>query len=506
MGRMSEVRTRKDNDAVWWMVFGIGVLAFSLIIGASIFPPITDLPQHMAQVRLLNELLGLEAPPSRPDIYIINYLAPNNLIYIFLWFFSLFLNPVNAGRLAIWLVMLSWFLAILFLTKKRQRSLAHALMASIFIFSAAFYWGFLNFLIGFPLFVVWLLSVGSEAEKISIRRMLWLILLSFLLFQAHVFWFALASAYLGLYQLILWIKRRIGFQFFIVNLIPLIPVTLLTLWWLPGITRWRAGSFDIGAYWFVMPWERLWGITFSNYLLGGMANLIELATVSVVSLWIFSSIWTNRYELKEKVDRPLMALALGLGAVAFLGPDQYMNTILFAQRWMPIAAIFLLLALPFPKLSRAFVAVPVIVVLLFAYTTAISWRLFDAEEMDGIGESLAQVKPQSRLLWLSFDNGRIFQTRPTLQIGAWAQAIHGAEVNFSFAEHGSGIVILKDPRQVSWSTGLEWIPERVTLDDIQKFDHVLVIGSGDAHQKIKNLPGIEPVTDTHRASLYNVVD
>ncbi len=65
------------------------------------FPPITDLPQHAAQVRLFGEALNQPDSPYR-----IRWITPYSLVYAVLGASWLAFGPENAGRLAMLFIAL----------------------------------------------------------------------------------------------------------------------------------------------------------------------------------------------------------------------------------------------------------------------------------------------------------------------------------------------------------------------------------------------------------------
>jgi hypothetical protein len=67
---------------------------------------------------------------------------------------------------------------------------AVAAVASLLIFNQSFYWGFLNFLTGFPIFAFWFFLTTRDSKRTS--RKLWSSLAgtSVLLYGSHALWFA----------------------------------------------------------------------------------------------------------------------------------------------------------------------------------------------------------------------------------------------------------------------------------------------------------------------------
>src|SRR5262245_48052314 len=81
------------------------------------FPPITDLPQHVAQVRLLVETVG---HPDSP--YTIQWFTPYALVYSLLGAAWAVVGPLHAGRVAMLAIGFLWVTAIHLLAASRGRS------------------------------------------------------------------------------------------------------------------------------------------------------------------------------------------------------------------------------------------------------------------------------------------------------------------------------------------------------------------------------------------------
>ncbi|MEJ2629514.1 MAG: hypothetical protein P8078_13300, partial [bacterium] len=124
------------------------------------YTPSTDLPQHLSQIYLLTETIK-----GNTELYSINWYAPNNLIYILIAVSSLIFPPVLAGKIVLMIIVLLWGGSIFFLARKRNRPLANVFLALIFIYNLSLYWGFLNFLIGWPIFVFWIIHTSNPLNK-----------------------------------------------------------------------------------------------------------------------------------------------------------------------------------------------------------------------------------------------------------------------------------------------------------------------------------------------------
>ncbi len=141
----------------------------------------------------------------------------------------------------------------------------------------------------------------------------------------------------------------------------------------------------------------------------------------------------------------------------------------------------------------------------FFLITAIAWHKYATEDLSGLRESLDRLPVSSRVLGLDlFKESRIIKGRPFLQLFAYAQVFKGCELNFSFAEHYSGLVAYKTKRQVSWTPGLEWFAAKVKKTDFAFFDYVLVNGPEADHKTLSSFRELSPMTLSGRWRLYKV--
>jgi hypothetical protein len=474
---------------------GIFVLAVIPILSTA-FPPSTDLPQHIAQVRLLHEAL---ASPGGP--YVIQWLGPNNLIYLFLSLLWAVLPVGLVARAALALIVLFWVIAIHGLGAGEKRAAASVIVASLLIFNQSFYWGFLNFLLGFPVFVLWfvLTARGKQADSWG----LWAALAgtALLLYESHALWFAAGAVWL----VVIGALKKAPFRAILWRLTALVPCGLVSFMWYPRLSALRAtAGFDVAAHWSPV-FDRL--ASFLAAAFSGVRGPLGTLAFVFVLLWAGLSVWQNRERLGRVVDRDLLAAALFFLTFVLAAPDRYMNTIFFSSRWFPPAMIFLLLALPAPAFRRvsartvAFAASAV-----FFLTTAVCWRTFETRELSGFSASLEHLRPSSRVLGLDLvKESDCIKDRPFLQLFAYAQVFKGSELNFSFAEHYSGLVAYRTKRDIGWTGGLEWRAEKVKRSDFASFDFVLANGEEKDHKILASFRELSALTFQGRWRLYQVV-
>lgn len=249
----------RSRDRAYLLSATAGALLLAVPFAVVEVAPITDLPQQTAQIRLLSEALDDERSPYR-----VQWSDPNKLGYLPLVLATAVAGPLAAGRLGLILIAALWVAAIHALASDRGRHPATAAAASTFFLNHTLYWGFLNFLIGFPVFALWLLWLGRWSRRpASLREGPATAALSLLLYSAHVLWLAagliffLATGLGHRWRLRRWLLRSVW---------TLPAVTAIAVWY-PTFT---AGGFDSPTTWGHSFFERLHPGWILNSVFGGL--------------------------------------------------------------------------------------------------------------------------------------------------------------------------------------------------------------------------------------------
>lgn len=456
-------------------------------------PPMADLPQHLAQIRLLLEALGDPVSP-----YSVQWLTPYSAAYVVLGALWSVVEPFTAGRLGGATLVLASTAALHVVAARRGRSPWAAVLASLLVFSHTLYWGFFTFVSGFPIFLLWLEIVSRSDERFRLRDAAIWSVCAFVLYLTHALWFGAGAV--SLVALLLWERRSV--KDVALRLATLTPVAVAVSFWLPRFNR----GFSTPPEWWVPAWSRVSPLWWADSSFGGLHGSFEWFVAAVIFGWMGAALWTWRGRLRGAIDERLLLVAMLFVLVAIGAPDKYMNTIHFASRWAAPALALLLLALPAPRLRRPVVpTVAVGLALTFSLVTAASWATYEATELDGLEEAIEALPENQRVLGLDFlRNSQVVRGRPFLQTFAWAQVVKGGELNFSFADFAPSLVKYDPPREKAWNPALEWYPQRVQARDFLHFDHVLASGTDEAHAALAGFRELEPVTDAGVWRLYRV--
>jgi len=460
------------------------------------FPPSADLPQHIAQVRLFLETLN-----GPPDPYVILWYGPDNLVYFFLLLFWIVLPVAWVGRAILALIAILWIAAIFVLGTKRDSAIEAMILVTMLVFNQAFYWGFLNFLIGLPVFVLWFLLTTRARENSSWRLQVGLVAVSFLLYASHALWLAAGVGWFFFLNVL----RRTPVKHFLLGMTALIPAGIVSLFWFPFLSTARAGAgYDVIPRWSGL-FDRLSSCIDAAF--GGIWGVTGMAAFLVLYSWIGFSVWQNRKRLAESVDKDLLAAGLFFLTIVILAPDKYMSTIFFNSRWFPVALLFLVLSLPAPTVKRrpVLLSASLAVIVVSSLVIFSAWRKYSREDLSGFREAIDRIPVSSRVLGIDLvKNSDTIRGRPFLQLFAYAQVFKGGTVNFSFAEHYSGLVAYREKRTAPWTPRLEWYGERFRSEDLQWFDFVLANASVAEHKLVLEIKELSPVTFTSPWRLYRV--
>ncbi len=480
-------------------------LACALLVAmpflAVTIPPITDLPQQTAQVRLLFEASGEDDSPYR-----VQWLHPNKLGYLPLAVAWLAAPPLAAGRLGVLLIGVLWVAALHVLARACRRPAAAAALATTFFFNHLTYWGLLNFVVGLPVFALWFVLLERvAAERAGWRDGVKLLATAALLYSAHVLWLAAGLAWLAIQAAL----QRLPPAALAWRLAWTAPILGVALAWYPSLGE---TGFVSEVYWGRTPLGRLHPEWLLNSALGGLEGAVEPILALVAVGWLLLALARPR----QRVHRGLLLAGATFVAAALCLPGVIQNTIFFASRWLPIGAVLIVLALPQPRPSGGrrpgrparvlWAALPYVVLASLTAASASTWIDFEQRELDGLEASLAAVPPGERLLGLDFvRTSERIKGFPFYHLYAYAQVIHGGELAHSFANLGSSLVVFRDlPRKLPWTEALDWRARNIRKSDMDHFGHVLIYGTPQAHAPFLADDRLTPVTASRPWRLYRV--
>lgn len=472
------------------------IVAFPFLVVR--FPPITDLPQHVAQIRLLLETVG---HPDSP--YTVQWLTPYALVYGLVGAAWAVVGPGSAGRVAMLAIGVMWVAAIHLLAATRGRSPAAATLASALFFSHIVHWGFYNFVFTWPIFVLWLvLTTGERARRTGWTDLILLLGCAALLYASHILWLSVAVLWLVASGLVF----RLPFGALALRVACVMPVLFGAWLWFPRLAE---RGFRSATVWGPSPLARLgpgWLLDAGFGALTGPAESIVLGGIAIWLVMGLRGTWPRQAGKSGATDRECLLAALLFLALALFLPIKHTNTIQFAERWAPFAIILALLALPTPRIRPLFERAAALGLLGFlALSTAAAWHTFERANLAGLQAALDALPARPRVIGLDYVGSTpLLKTRPFIQTFAYAQVIHGGTLNFSFAEFAPSLVVYADRQRPPWTAGLEWFPQRVRTGDFRHFDYALINGGPNLHRTAVERFPLVPVTTGGTWRLYAI--
>lgn len=463
-------------------------------LAASRYPPVLDLPQLLTQI---DELARWAADPGGE--LRVQLAAPNKIAYPLLALAHL--APERwTPRAALLLVSGAFVAGVFALARRRGRAPAQAALATLFLWSGSFYAGFLHFVLGAPLFGLWLDELTSTASRRSRRQAIGTAVAALALYFAHVLWLAAGA----LATALVLAARRAPRREWAARGAGLLPAAALAALWYPSLAR---GGWSSQPLWGASPGARLASFDYwQTALLGGLAGPFETALVGALALALLAAAWRARGE--GGWDQPFVAAAVAFGVALFALPEVVGPTALFARRWGFAAGLCLLLAAPAAGLrGRAATATAAALLVAWSAVTVSAWRGFARERTTGFAQALAAVRPGDRLLGLDYLRGfERLRLPATFHFAAYAACARGARVATTFADTPSSLVVHRAlPRAVAWYPFLDQQPERVGARDLAAFDVVLVHAAPDRRRAFEaRFPALRPVAGEATWRLYRV--
>ncbi|HVT18881.1 MAG TPA: hypothetical protein VHQ90_22180 [Thermoanaerobaculia bacterium] len=437
------------------------------------FPPMTDYPQQLA----LAAILRFYDDPARlfRETYELWWTAPHSLWKLLVAGLA-WLLPINtAGKLVVALSLAAVGPAALALCRQAGRPAWYALLPLALVYNSAFYWGFVDNLLAYPLLLAGialtdrLLARGGLAEGRPPAFSSWLLLAGFtlLFYEVHLQFLVIFAASVGWLavvrlprpgRLLLWLS-------------PLLPGLLLAAAVLgastrPGVlsgyeARMRSFLDSVPVHRLPLS-EKL--ARLPDLLFGDHPGPVRLVLAALLAGTLLVLLLPGRRAAPSRLPaspaaasspgpaaagpsrlgaaRELLvrgrfaSLAGWLGLAYLLLPEVSHSYVLVAERLVPAAAMVAVAALPPARPGRRRLAAALLAGLLVLQlgATLTAFLRFGGESA-GLAELLATTEPGQNLAGLIYDRYAAgWRHAPVLlHFPAYYQALKGGRVLFSFA-------------------------------------------------------------------------
>ena len=480
------------------------------------YPPIEDLPQHLAAIRVLHSLhdpaFGLapyfELTLSRTQ-YLAYYLTADLLAYP--------LGVRHANLVLVTAAVAGTPLALRALLRALGRDEKLALFALPLAYNAHLILGFFNFLAAIPLALAGLALAVRLRERTTGGRALALAAIALVTFYTHVVPFA----FLGLGAALIALGG--GLRASVLRLAPLVPAGLVWAQRSPAgqaTTTAALGQPDAGPQpTFATASEALRDLPgwVTDVFQGERDAQLFVATLALAVFAVGLGARpaageptpTAEDALRGALTRRLAVLSPLALALYVVTPTGYDWIWPISARFPLLALLFALPVLPAPRRAAG--------VLLAAALTLVSvlsfveagerFTAFEREEVGEFDDALAAIPPARRVAGLIVDkHSQHTKFAAFLHYVAWYQADKGGAVMFTFADFPQSPFRFREERrpprvEPRW----EWTPERVDpRRDLAWYEYVLVRGPAGRVGADRTL--YEPVFRGPRWSVWRRLD
>jgi hypothetical protein len=443
------------------VAFALCSLAALCVLWIPKYLPMTDLPQHAAQVSIWKHLN--DPAYGFGDVFELQYFTPYLMGYGLARLFAEAFSVLVALKLVLTLAVLGLPLSLLRLLHATRGDRWWSLVGFPLAFGYPFLWGFFNYVVAIPLGVFYLAFVVDCARRFDTRRAVWLAVLTTLLLAAHLLIFALC----GLSAAALLAFSAKTWRAALLRLAPLTPSLLLALAW--GMRRDQNGAivpdvFHYGLQRFVEAPALLVG--YPHDTAGLLVGLL------IVSFFVISGV--------RLVRGPERWIPLALWACAYLLlPRDFNNVGFLYPRLATLLVPFAFLA---TEPGRPRVRPPLIhaalTVIALGWTCVVFGGFYafdrDARQLD---VALQGMPGNQRIRSLIFDRGDEYTPGgvPFLHFPVWYQVEKGGTTSFSFACSSLTVAVSRSKNCRLVKTSIDWLPAAFDMRSEQDaYDYYIV--------------------------------
>ena len=434
------------------------------------FPPMTDLPQHAAQVAMLREM-SQPAFPYR-HLFEINWFTPYLVGYLLVYAFTGILGIVVACKLVVSLALAGIPIATAVLILETGGDSRWALLSVPAMYGFDFQWGFLNFLVAVPLGLLFLALVFRVTAAPSRRGWIAIALAINGLFFCHAMIALACGAAAGIIMLLRGRDLRTRL-FHVASLASVVPIMVIwgsltsehpdaqqPIGWDLGWLRSTDDYYSWQASWAQdgFGWGRLAGIlpralgghpSISVYLFGGALILLPFL-----------------FRAKPRRDAACWAPLAVCALILFLAPSSTFGAYYIAERFAIFVLPFYALVIDGTNKPKMPATSGIALMLAVWMTAVVSHTLVYEREADGFTQVLARTKPGERVMSFPFERDSDAAIAPLfLHYPAWYAALDGGIVDPSLAVHHVELVRYTSDAQIGmrfW--GFEFRPENFDWD------------------------------------------
>jgi hypothetical protein len=477
--------TSRVSDRILWIAAAIWIVPLWVIR----YLPMVDYPQQVA----VASILRYYNDPARnlQEAYQLALLRPQGLFEMLTAGLGWLVPIEAAGKIVLSLCLALVLPATVALCRRAGRPDWYALFALAVTYNHAFYWGFADNLLAYPL----VLAGGALADRLFDRRFgvrEWLLIAGFgvLFYTVHL---QFLLVYVG-YVTWLALARRPGLRDLTFRLSALVPGLALGA----GVLAWAHLHHDevmtgyqdrlqaTQPYYVNFP-GKIRGIPdhlFGRYEGGGQYMLLAVLLLALLVMSVPfprrpDADWREGLLFRSRFLIP----ALGLFVLFFVLPE-FASGYFVSERLIPLIFMMLVPCLPVPDRARwrpVALLLAGLLVLQLGQTFA-SFLRFGAESA-GLHELLESAEPGQALAGLLYQKSAVdWESPPVMvQFPAYYQVEKGGRLHFSFVQFFNSPVRYRPGR--NWEDGLlaewdEWSPQKFSYPRHGRYFRYFLIRGG----------------------------
>lgn len=468
-------------ELIIFIFFAVGL---ALPIWLSDLPPMTDVPQHAAQVSLLLEILSGSAHWGQ---YEIRWFTPYLFAYLITAALAIGVGVPAACKIVISIALVALPLSVRYLIV-RTKGVPQASWLAVFgSFGFTYQWGFVSFMLAIVLMVFALTILWSYVDGLGLTEGVKLAGMVVCLFFCHALVFGFFIALAGAMILTRWR----GWRGVVWSMVPLcVGIPLALAWLLYSKSHasmaypmdWDLSWFETSEpYYNKASWIEFGDLGFGRFfgffarILGFRDPLVAMGFGFFLVAWPFLMGW--KFRIRDvRVSLPF-ALVL---TVLFLAPSFVFGTAFVFQRFSLL--FFPFYALLFVGTGRHSFrgAIPLFVLFL------VGWSLWFAMAHHEFRQGVRDFRSVSSFatergdaISLVFDRDDGFSIAPVwLHFPVWQMSVSGWDVSPNLSATHIQLVTYKPGREPAESVNkrFEWVPRSIARDPISCgcYDYVFV--------------------------------
>lgn len=452
----------------WLILLAASILA-TIPVWIPTFPPMTDLPQHGAQIALLREMLHPQQFAFAGD-FDINWFTPYLFGYMLAYVMVPLIGIVAAIKTVVSLALVALPMSTALIMRETGTDRRWALLAIPAMYGFSYHWGFLNFLVAAPIGLVFVWLTLRQARQATTGGAITLAITVVVLFFCH----ALICLFFGFIAGCILLASGTSIRNAIARVLPLTAVIPVVIFWMlrtkakQKIVIWP-DEWDLNwvtttstYYTEIAQWTTPdgwgWGRTAGIFprLLGAMPGTLS----TLVGLALVSLPFAAGQRVSRRLTRWIPFIVCLL--VILFAPGFFFGTDFIYQRFtvfaLPLFLILLESRTPRETPRWAWLAAGALVA---SWIGIVSMNAVNYEaEAAGFDQILARMEPGQRALGFAFERdsaGTI--SPPFLHFGAWYSAVKRGVVDPSGAATMAIPVFYRpEKRPVARPFSFEWIP------------------------------------------------